>query len=660
MKTTNTSAAIGYVKLELLRPGPAHNQLLSPLTPYIALCGADGPVTIRIPFEHRHLLMRLARLRYPQGKDPATDDQRQAEIRDIGETIGSILSQVPALLTELGNANVENKKLIHLRLALSGLELGMIPFEAAVAPDGFPGSGSPLFLQMRTPISITREVRHGKQPPVDWTRPPRILFAFAAPDGLYVPAQAHLQALREAIDPWVQQKDNDNERLPEVKKLLTVLPNASLEQIRKECTKNEYTHVHILAHGATFKNAGEERYGLALCKELDQTTDIVDGERLAIALTAHDASGTTRNRPTLVTLATCDSGNVNTVITPGGSIAHELNAAGIPWVIASQFPLWMKASAIAAKVLYNGLLKGKDPRWVLYELRQRLRTDSPGTHDWASIIAYSAVPWDFDKQVSRFRDQQTRRKMNVKFARIDELVGVDHKGEPSKPLDKLDANRITELESLCESIRCDLKKWHDELPITTENQKQKAERLGIGAASEKRIAIAYFLIKKDDESIKAYETARDLYRAALEADPTNNWAITQHLSLMTILKNLNGETDFAELRDDYGKLWIAAHEISQWQYRNSKPEERIYALGTLAELHLLSPIYADEMEQKHAKSEIRRCCKEMREIVAADTFPLFSTKRQFRRYLNYWRNPLWDDLAREALKSLGDKVPPTA
>src|SRR6202165_6186137 len=55
---------IRKVKLEWLRSGPAHNQLLSPLTPYLALCGADGPVTVNIPFEHRQLLSRLDRLRY--------------------------------------------------------------------------------------------------------------------------------------------------------------------------------------------------------------------------------------------------------------------------------------------------------------------------------------------------------------------------------------------------------------------------------------------------------------------------------------------------------------------------------------------------------------------------------------------------------------------
>ncbi|MDO9311208.1 MAG: hypothetical protein Q7T85_05880, partial [Nitrosomonas sp.] len=115
---------ISSVKLELLRTGPAHNQLLSPLTPYIALCGEDGPVTLNIPFEHHQLLMRLARLRYEGTIDPAVDKQRQFEIRDIGEVIGNVFSQVPAMLTELGNACNENRSLVHLSLVISALELG--------------------------------------------------------------------------------------------------------------------------------------------------------------------------------------------------------------------------------------------------------------------------------------------------------------------------------------------------------------------------------------------------------------------------------------------------------------------------------------------------------------------------------------------------------
>ena len=37
------------ITLELLRHGPAHNQLLSPLTPYLALCENHGAVTMHVP-----------------------------------------------------------------------------------------------------------------------------------------------------------------------------------------------------------------------------------------------------------------------------------------------------------------------------------------------------------------------------------------------------------------------------------------------------------------------------------------------------------------------------------------------------------------------------------------------------------------------------------
>src|SRR5512136_2390069 len=148
---------IENIKLEFLRPGPAHNQLLSPLTPYIALCGREGPATVNFPFEQRQLLTRLERLRYitPSGAIP--QQQREAEVREIGEIIGEVLGKVPALATQIANARTDDKGLVHLRLSLSAHELALVPFEFAIAPNGFPGSGSPLFLQSRVPVTLTRE-----------------------------------------------------------------------------------------------------------------------------------------------------------------------------------------------------------------------------------------------------------------------------------------------------------------------------------------------------------------------------------------------------------------------------------------------------------------------------------------------------------------------
>ena len=52
------------ITLELLRHGPAHNQLLSPLTSYLALCENHSAVTMHVPFEHNQFLHRLDALGY--------------------------------------------------------------------------------------------------------------------------------------------------------------------------------------------------------------------------------------------------------------------------------------------------------------------------------------------------------------------------------------------------------------------------------------------------------------------------------------------------------------------------------------------------------------------------------------------------------------------
>jgi CHAT domain len=641
---------IRSLKLELLRAGPTHNQLLSPLTNYIALCGSAGPVTINIPFEHRQLLMRLKRLKYPLDKDPATDDQRQAELRDIGESLGRIFAEVPALISELGAAAAEKGNLVHLSLSMSAFELGLLPFEAAIAAEGFPGTGAPLFLQTRTPVSITREVRRGRPLPMNWVRAPKILFAFAAPAGTYVPAQSHLQALRQAIEPWVKRKDSPEERILEVKKLLTVLPQATLEQIRSLCATEEFTHVHILAHGAPYQQAGNEHYGVALCSEAgpDQI-DVVDGERLAIALTASNASGTAHRSPTVVTLATCDSGNINSVLAPGGSIAHELNSSGIPWVIASQFPLWMKASAIAAKVLYSGLLNGDDPRWVLQGLRQRLRTDAPETHDWASIVAYATIPPDFALQVQQFHAAQTQRKIEVKFDRIDELVKTS---TPCGATSNHQASIHQELTEMSEAIRQALKEWRDE-PHDHLTKTEWAMRLGLSAASEKRIGIALTLIEDTTKAEHAYKCCFQFYRDAWTIDPANHWLLTQYLSIIAIRKRADGAEALHTLSEKYGTTLSAALEMTYWKKGLCSGGDKVYVLATLAELTLLKTVYhPDKASMAGLRSSIQDYCKDMLLEPLDDKFPIFSTQRQFARYLLEWKSDIWKDLAQAAVDAL--------
>jgi hypothetical protein len=637
-------ATIHNVKLEFLRPGPAHNQLLSPLTSYIALCGSEGQITVAFPFEHRQLLSRLERLRYVTSSGVIPPSQAEAEVREMGEMIGNVLGEVRVLGSEIGNALTSGKGLVHLRLSLSAYELALVPFEFAVSPDGFPGSGSPLFLQSRSPVTVTREVRRERPLPVSWNRCPRILFAFASPGPLpAVPGQEHLEALRRAVDPWVKWGPTPEDRVKGVKSLITVMPEATVEKIRQACGEAEFTHVHVLAHGAPFEEAGDRRYGVVLCGENDASVqDIVDGERLALALTGTSSSESACRLPTLLSLATCDSGNVGTVLTPGGSIAHELHAGGIPWVIASQFPLHMSASSMAVETLYKGVLQGDDPRWVLYEMRQRLRTGSASTHDWASIVAYATVPWDFERQVEAFRNRQVGAGVDVKFDKAEKLVTASSKGgDPA-------------IESLYTEIREELTREFDRLPASAPPW-ERADHLGKMGAGEKRIGILFQGQGHKKEARAAYDAACDFYRRAIEADPANHWVITQYLSLRAVLA---GKDEAGLLARGCGDWWIAGRQMALWELRSATGEKKAWAHGTLAELEMLGAVYAvAKGEKKGAKGRVVEHCRALRDLGGRESFPVLSTARQFRRYLDCWKRDAWQDLAEAAVAALEEAAP---
>lgn len=639
------------IKLEFLRAGPAHNQLLSPLTPYMALCGADGPVSVHLPFEHAELLGRLNRLRYEIDGCAVAASQREAELQELGEAIARLLSTIPALVSELRSARTDTSRLVNIRLAVSAYELGLVPFEATMAPADTSGSGAPLLL--RTLTTITREIRRGQPLRVEWNRAPKILFAFASPPGFpAVPAQEHLEALRRAIDPWIKIKDTPDERVAEVRKMLTVLKNATGRKISEACQGDDYTHIHILAHGAPMPDSGNRRFGIVLNKEADPAGYVaVDGQSLAMAVKGLKSDGQAKQPPTVVTLATCDSGNTSSVLTPGGSIAHELHAQDIPWVIASQFPLWMRASSIAAEIVYRGLLAGNDPRWVLHELRQRLRIDLPDTHDWASIVAYAAIAPDLEAQVDAFRSRQTKQKIEVKFGRMDDLVRANELDAAKRTMQ--DSGVVgPELEKLCKAIRIDLASWRDE-PAAQRSPKEKAERLGMCAASEKRIAIIYTLFKDLNKSIEAYRKSREFYLAALKIEPVNHWVMTQFLSITATPALAAVDPPSAVLSPEYRRWWLVACQLAQWQLRSAAAIDRVWAHGTLAELELLGSIYGDNVfAAEAARASIVCHCQEICELSTQDPFPVLSTQRQFRRYIEHWPRDQWNDLARAALEVL--------
>ena len=259
---TPDAIQIRLVQVEFLRPGPPHNQLLSPLTQYLAISGDAGAGVVTVPYEQATFERRLRELRYETG----SPDDRQAMLQATGIEMGRILGAVPGLAGALATDPNQTGTLIHLRLTLSASELALLPFEIAKSPiSATDTADSWLSIQTRPPVCITRNIRTVSTEGMIWPDHPRILFVAGHPDD--VPYAEHRQLLLEAIRPF-QQHGRDDQPGPDAHgreqygDLLTILINPTLTQVFRECRDTAvHPRPHSDARRRQFHRAGLLRAG---------------------------------------------------------------------------------------------------------------------------------------------------------------------------------------------------------------------------------------------------------------------------------------------------------------------------------------------------------------------------------------------------------------
>ncbi len=651
------------ITLELLRHGPAHNQLLSPLTPYLALCENHAAVTLHMPFEHGQLLHRLSALDYQHGADA-----RAFQLADTARVVGEILGMIPGLTAESNKNDGEAAGLTHLRLIISASELALLPWELALAPSGVPGAGQHLVLQPQVPLCLTREVRRVPGEQLQWPKKPRILFAAAAPPGVGpIPLESHLLALRRAVDPWVKYYRDGDEvmRRKRIDEHLVFLPDASIEAIEEKCATETFTHVHILAHGVETRDNYDTRFFLALHDALDpQRADKISGARLATALRASqrpDARGL--SCPAVVTLASCNSGNVGSVAGAGASIAHALHEAGIPMVVAGQFPLSFAGSVRLVECLYEGMLWGTDPRPLLYDLRRRLYTQFPDTHDWASLSAYVSFPADFDQQLSELKINQAMRSIDAAMNHADEAT--------RRVYDKIRTRRMEDASQQMSDQ--DQKELLDTAWSKMKDAKQRLQKLleylpaerslihGLLASTEKRQAEILHSASRSTlidpatrerdslESLELLRRARDHYWNSFLLNRTNSWAVVQYLSLACVFEQLRAGMGAVPKLAQAGQirperkpdaLWSLAHNLSLYDLHNEKRKSTVWAHGNLMELYLLMLLiperHPDWPDVQEASRRALEHTDTLVEIAGRDSFDVYSTRRQTFRYVQWF------------------------
>jgi beta-lactamase superfamily II metal-dependent hydrolase len=550
----------------------------------------------------------------------------------VGADIAATLGAINGLPGALGRNLADTADLTHLRIMMSAAELALLPFELAKVPVSASAIGDGwLGLQPDHPVCITRSVRGVRTGIHRWPTTPKILFV-AGPE---VPFQQHKEALIDLLTAWQKPELGTQSGVLRTR-YLTAKPEVTLGDITDLVQQDRYTHVHILAHGAEL---GDRigRFGLALADR------VVTGAELGLALTATKEP----HLPFVVTVASCDSGQQGSVIAPGGSVAHDLHAAGISLVVASQFPISELASVPFVETLYRGFMWGEHPFRSIVALRRRLAMQFPAEHAWASVVAYECLPLDFDDELAEVRYWQTRRALDTALGRLEDLATTD-------------ADRARELVHTNQPFPREFtgpepQRYEDARKAVTVAMAAlpavgpwAAESTGLRAAARKRTAeVAFWLGLAPSpphataalwaQCIADLEKSLSLYTATMKSMLASNavgyrkatlhWILGQVLLLRAIL----GHEPDAELE-------AAARLTARLDLDDSDPDQRAWANVSLLELGMLrlatSPHASAEFveESTHAAAEVVR-------LVGLDSEHVFSTRRQMRRYLSWWGRP---------------------
>ena len=212
----------------------------------------------------------------------------------------------------------------------------------------------------------------------------------------------------------------------------------------------------------------------------------------------------------------------------------------------------------------------------------------------------------------------------------------------------VDAGHQADLvELIFDQARKEARAWRDRVPrrpISAGSYELEVERLGLCGAIDKRIAELRINTKDQMRAFVSWRESRKWYREAIERRKRevqkicfSHWVLTHYLSLSTML---------GEKADP--KLWTTARQMAQGQLDQDSPIDQAWAHATLAELDLLAIAYGegDERDPARIRERVVEHCREIRRLVGDESFQVYSTRRQFQRYIDWWKREEWQDITR--------------
>ena len=601
--------------------------------PYLATAGSDSPVRqFASPLDHESFLTLITALRYEQ--DAA---RRVDALTQIGTIAATLLGSDS--LTQIASGPFP----LQLDLVVNPAEVAALPFEAATD-----SAGRPLFARDDAAVVVTRRVRHAfAETQARWPATPRVLYAWAPlSDPGDVPSQEHAHALRAILEPWAAGMLGTSDP-PE--SVLKVLGETTLEQIEEACreaveAKTPFTHVHLLAHGVPIGAAPSQHFGIGIPAH-DGSAPEATPEQLGQALAP------LLGHAVIITLATCDAANVTNTITSKRSIAHELHELGFPIVVASQFPFTKPGSTLMVQTFYKALLGGEDVRVALHKARVALYGSREQTgHDWASLVGYARLPEGYADHLLDVRLECMLASLKTMQGWSDELV---KRGNTDPALFDRVATQLQERIKTLEGF----------LQETAQAGRRGVieENVGLLGSAEKRLAeLCSVRAALGDAACwqrrmrAALARARQWYAIGSETNLSHHWTGVQSLSLDSVLDG----------RITDPSAWHAAVRAAQIDRKRAidpqnheQTRQQIWALGSLVELYLLAPLAGQTPLARAAGNALVDMQALVHRQPDGDTFPIESTERQLRRYVQWWTTangffPGTSDLAGDAASLL--------
>ena len=275
------------------------------------------------------------------------------------------------------------------------------------------------------------------------------------------------------------------------------------------------------------------------------------------------------------------------------------------------------------KSFYHDLLWADHPLWALHKIRGFLfSSQSASNHDWGALVAYEALPDDFERQLMGFQYRQAKAALDAAVNQIDVLIDRLIEGDNGIDFEEFDNQALSTLN--------DIDKARERLPA---KGYYEAESFGLHGSTLKRTAELSFHRKNVGaekalapdcykDPIKILKQSRTLYTKALNVyvlqqnDSTQKVASLHWLGIQVLSLNMILGDPF-----DQGLYSTIEYFISrQLKTATGDQESRAWLHGTMAEAKLLRYCIIagnEEVSQKQAsryKEEVRQHLDQLVEL----------------------------------------------